>query len=165
MKGILSIIIKPLNNIKLWGSLRFYSIYTLNWARENSILYILFHLFNVRILFSLAICCYLSVLEERVRGSQITQSQITQSHFSCPWQPTAFVKLSPLHLTYPLPPCSSVRSLLFFLKSPPPFVTNTTTIYMSNPLESAQGSQYGANRFSAFTVQLLRQEKQTQLKL
>lgn len=135
-----------------------------SFIRQTSNVCILFHPFNVRLIFSPAICWYLSFPEERVRR------QITQSHFSCPWQPTAFVKLSPLHLTSPLlhftlPPSFFSWEYPAFIKSPPPFVTNTTALSMSNPLEAAQGSQYGANRFSAFSVQLQRQGKQTPLKL
>lgn len=91
-----------------------------------------------------------------------------QSHFSCPWQPMAFAKLSPLHLSSSFHSSSlffSRPGLLLLLSPLPPFVTNTTALSMSNPLETAWGSQYGANRFFAFTVELLRQGRQTQLKL
>lgn len=96
---------------------------------------ILFQPLNARLIFSPAICQYLSSLEKRVRGRQITQS-----NFSCPWQPMAFVKLSFLHSTSPLfyfilPPSYFRWESLAFIKPPPPFVTNTATLSMSNPLE------------------------------
>lgn len=90
--------------------------------------------------------------------------QVTQSHFGCPWQPLAFAKLGPLHhsslylVSLYLPPFQFGSPA--FITPPPPFVTNTTALSVSNPLETAWGSQYGANRFSAFTVELLRLQRE-----
>lgn len=81
----------------------------------------------------------------------------------CQVEPSSFkLASSSLHSSSLL---FQLGGLLLLLTPPPPLVTNTTALSMSNPLETAWGSQYGANRFSAFTVELLRQGKQTQLKL
>ena len=132
-----------------------------SFIRQTSTVCILFHPSNVRLIFSPTICRHL----KKAWGG----GRFSQSHFSCPWQPMAFAKLSPLHLSSPrlhfaVPPSFFHSGSPAFIKPPPPFVTNTTALSMSNPLETAWGSQYGANRFSAFTVELLRQAGQTQLK-
>lgn len=50
-----------------------------SFIRQTSNVCILFHPFNVRLIFSPTSCRDLSFLEGRLR-----QRQVTQSHFSCP---------------------------------------------------------------------------------
>ena len=123
-----------------------------SFIRQTSSVCILFHPFNARHILSPTTWLHdLRFLQEKVRWRQFAQS-----HFSCPWQPMDLAWLSS-------PDLSSFHSSSSFfcswgssafVKSPPPFVTNPTTLSMSNPLATAWGSQYGANRFPAFSVQV-----------
>lgn len=80
----------------------------------------------------------------------------------------AFPNLSPLHfslLCFPLSPAFFHLWVSCFYYIPSPIAPqNPNALSMSNPLETAGGSQYGANRFSAGTiyVELPRQGWQTQ---
>lgn len=99
-----------------------------SFIRQTSNVCILFHHFNIRLIFSPTMCLHLSFLEGRVRGRHVTQS-----HFSCPWQPMAFANLSPLHLSSPLlhftlPP-SFISGGLLPLLSPLPLSLQTQPRY------------------------------------
>ena len=83
------------------------------------------------------------------------------THSSCQvWAPSASSSPSSSFQTFPhprlLPPfIFSSWGFPVIIKSPPPLVANTTALSMSNPFETARGSQYRGNWFSPLNMEHL----------
>lgn len=121
---------------------------------------IFFHPFSVRLTFSPTTSRQLSFLEEGVRGRKVNRAILV-----APDIPKLLLPLSPLHFPSFISPHLSVGGILFFYEVPSLFSYKHNHNIHVKSIGDSSGSKYGANRFFASSVELLRQGWQAHLKL